>query len=56
MTPEIIGLNPSGHSVDGFANAPVNMVPVIFDPLRSALARLARVRSAPLKFAFVKSA
>ena len=54
--PEIIGLNPSGHFVAEFAKAPVNVVPVIFEPLRSALVRFALVKSAPLKFAFVKSA
>ena len=56
MMPEKIGLNPSGHFVAEFANAPVNIAPVIFYPLRSALERFVLVRSAPLKFAFVKSA
>ena len=54
--PEKIGLKPSGHFVAEFANAPVNVVSVIFEPLRSALERLVLVKSAPLKFAFVKSA
>ncbi len=56
MTPEKIGLNPSGHFVSEFANDPVNVVSVIFEPLRSAFERFVLVKSAPLKFAFVKSA
>jgi len=56
MMPERIELNPSGHFVAEFANAPVNVVPVMFAPVRSVFVRLALVRSAPLKFAFVKSA